>query len=193
MQQYEREATTNMEPLDSLVFSSLTELSRHGDSAKIALRTHKVQSLYCKAIRNTFSSYPDGSIQLILQHTNAVYITRDNEWKTLIIYVDDSNVKSALDHNQYFIIQYFRECNEEINEYKLLTSRATMRSRHPFEHFCEGIDTITSNTNKTEEKRALNPEEIAAVDEMVRHVENPCLQEALKRAIIADFENKPKN
>lgn len=183
----ERDTTANMEPLSEWVSSSIGDLSKDKDAARIAIRTNQVHTIYKQAIESTFSTYPSGSIQLLLQHTNAVYITKDDDWKTLIIYVDDSDVKSALDHNQYFIIQSFREQGEVIDEYKLLTARATMRSRHPF----ETATTENSEINKKQsQKRVLSQKEIDTIDDMVEQVENPAIREALKRAIIADAENK---
>lgn len=186
-QKTDREPTANMEPLSNWVSSSVSGLAKNKDAAKIAIRTQQVHSIYKNAIEKTFSFNPSGTVQLILDHTNAVYITRDDDWKTLIIYVDDSDVKSALDHNQYFILQSFREQNELIDEYKLLTSRATMRSRHPFKKADE--NNCVPDENKFG-KRVLEDDEIKAIDDMVEQVENPEIREALKRAIIADFENK---
>ena len=175
------------------VYDSLAGVS--DDAGRVAARAAEVRMKWKNAVQDVYGP----SAPLILDHTNAVYIMAaeesvkgfqkegssvQSEGTQLVVYADDSLVRSDLDARQEFLKMKLREQGERIGVMKIIASRFEMKERHPFKR--EEEDLVFGGESLPE----------SSMDERTFHqllkeadlIEEEALKEALKKAISADFE-----
>lgn len=159
--------------------------------AKQAYRAAKVNEVWKKAIE---AIYHDKS-SLILDHVNAVYVIKASDIKdsrvlsrvgagdtVLVVYADDSVVRTDLDARQELIRIKLNEQGEHIGAFSIKASRFDMKNRHPFRQHAD--DEILSRYPKYS-LRKLPPEEKESIHSQVQAIENPIVRNALEKAILA--------
>lgn len=153
-------------------------------AARKARRAAVVLAKWRSAIEKVYKD----AAPFILGHVNAVYILRDEDRpgeKTLIVYADDSLVRSDIDARQEFVKMALRAEGEEVSRFKILAATLGMRSRHPYAE--EGLSGREADAPAV--RRQLTDEDRANVDSCVSVIEDPRLRESAKRAMIAEMEN----
>jgi len=137
---------------------------------------------------------------MVLDHVNAVYIMAADEvvkgattkashtgtGAQLVVYADDSLIRSDLDARQEFLKMKLKEQGEHVETFKILPSRFEMKARHPFRRPEEDGATARSASREETPRTPLSPEEEAALEASVGAVESPTVRRALERAIRAD-------
>lgn len=154
------------------------------------------------AWRNAVEAVYKDAAEMVLDHVNAVYImaadevikgaptktSRTGTGAQLVVYSDDSLIRSDLDARQEFLKMKLKEQGEHVETFKILPSRFDMKARHPFRRAeAERATSATPRSERAAEPRTpLTPEEQAALEASVEAVESPTVRRALERAIRAD-------
>ena len=154
------------------------------------------------ASRNAVEAVYKDAAQMVLDHVNAVYImaadevvkgtpTRASHAGTgaqLVVYADDSLIRSDLDARQEFLKMKLKEQGEHVETFKILPSRFEMKARHPFRRAEEdgAVERAARASREETPRTPLSPEEEAALEASVGAVESPMVRRALERAIRAD-------
>lgn len=154
------------------------------------------------AWRNAVEAVYKDAAEMVLDHVNAVYImaadevikgaptkaSRTGTGAQLVVYSDDSLIRSDLDARQEFLKMKLKEQGEHVETFKILPSRFDMKARHPFRRAeTERATSAPSRSERVAEPRTpLTPEEQAALEASVEAVESPTVRRALERAIRAD-------
>ena len=154
------------------------------------------------AWRNAVEAVYKDAAEMVLDHVNAVYIMSSDEvikgaptkaprtgtGAQLVVYADDSLIRSDLDARQEFLKMKLKEQGEHVETFKILPSRFDMKARHPFRRAEAGrASSAASRPERDAEPRTpLTPEEEAALEASVGAVESPTVRRALERAIRAD-------
>ena len=155
----------------------LSQLSGDDSTVKIRMRTQQVYDEYKQAMRWVYKDYS----AVFLQHTNAVYITKQDELVKLIVYVDESIFAADLNAQREMVKGWINSTfNEHIDEFEIHISRGNYRNFHPFESSIEEQGPITV--------RELQEDEKNRIDEVCEHVENAKVRTSLKKAMTADFK-----
>ncbi len=204
-----------MKTIGEGIQETLGSLSSSNDAAHKAARIAQVRLAWKNAVE---AVYKDAA-EMVLNHINAVYIvsaaTRVNGSRNkgrivaepgqstsnqLIVYVDDSLIRSDLDARQEFLKLHLKEQGENVDEFCILPSRFEMKERHPFDqnYGSESIQPTTiSPTNKTGHNfttptqpstkqpgfSSLDPD----VQRKVQGVENDAVRSSLEKAINAEL------
>lgn len=167
-----------------------------------ALRASEVNELWQRAVSGVFES---DAAALVLDHTNSVYVMSGEQGgslkrferprseipgpvrgKILVVYCDDSIVRSELDNRQELLKMIFKKKGEDIEALRILPSTRDMKNRHPFRDKLTDLGTSnTSFVRPSRITRALTEEELATIHKTTNHVENPVVKRALYRAFIA--------
>ncbi|MEG2273633.1 MAG: hypothetical protein RSC05_15315, partial [Acinetobacter sp.] len=122
---------------------------------------------------------------IFLEHTNAVYIMKKNDIKTLIVYVDESIFSAELNARRELIkLQFLQHFNEKLDAFEIYISRGDYKKNHPFKKEEEPayIDRA--------EPVALSLEEKQEFEAALGHIDNEHLKQALKKALMSDLEWK---
>ena len=163
---------------DSLA-SFLGEVAQDSESNRKQARVIQVRERYREVVK---SSYPT-TYQLVLDHTNSVYILMKEGVKTLIVYVDESIFAAELNAQRELMKLKFKELfGEELEQFDIYVSRGKYKKQHPFAKKDENGETI--------EKTPLDVYERKIVSETSEVVENDRVRMALERAMAANFESK---
>ena len=106
----------------------------------------------------------------------------------LVVYADDSLIRSDLDARQEFLKMKLKEQGEHVETFKILPSRFEMKARHPFRRAEEdgAVERAARASREETPRTPLSPEEEAALEASVGAVESPMVRRALERAIRAD-------
>ena len=185
-----------MRKLGESINELMAALAAGDDASRKAQRAAAVNVAWRNAVE---AVYKDAA-QMVLDHVNAVYImaadevgkgtpTRASHAGTqLVVYADDSLIRSDLDARQEFLKMKLKEQGEHVETFKILPSRFEMKARHPFRRPEEDGATARSARASREEtpRTPLSPEEEAALEASVGAVESPTVRRALERAIRAD-------
>ena len=171
------------------------------DSASRARRAAAVNVVWRKAVE---AVYKDAA-QMVLDHVNAVYVMRAQDvddaraaarvtdgGTVLVVYVDDSMIRSDLDARQEFLKMKLNEQGEHVEAFCIKPSRFDMKSRHPFKPDLDDPLTAARAARVAHPPvvRQLSDQERAAVAERSSSVENPALRRAIEAAMIADLQRK---
>ena len=115
------------------------------DSARM-VRINQVRDAYAYAVRKVWRNNP-GAVRLILEHTNAVYVRKDDrprkgpdKDKPFIVcevYADDSMVRAELDTWQQILQLALVEQGIRFDEFRIFPSKLGMKERHPFQKLLE--------------------------------------------------------
>lgn len=172
-----------MKSLAKSIEAFIASLTESNEYAKKEKRAAFVQSTWQHAVQKVYGD----AAEFILSHTNAVYILFEQGEKCLVVYSDDSLVRSDLDARQEFIKLHFRSAGEDVASFRILASRFGMKDRHPF----SASDKDSTEVSKLFEKAVRTPlsvEKEREVARLVSVVEDERLREALKAAIVAELE-----
>lgn len=146
-----------------------------------ARRASQVRDRWATAVRAVYVS--DETVEFILSHVNAVYIVEDE----LIVYADDSLVRSDLDARQEFLKMALYSQGERVfARFKILPSKFGMKQRHPF----GAPACLNPSRGSLEQDQRLDAAPTfteSQADQLVSSVSDPSLREALKRAVMADL------
>ena len=183
-----------MESLEKSLSSFIDSLTQGaGSGAKRAVRVAEVKVKWENAVRAVYGPAAD----LILDHVNAVYILAGDvrvkgsrvEGRTaasgetqLVVYADDSLVRSDLDAKQEFLKLRMREQGENIGIFHVIPSRFDMKDRHPFRK-----EEQQKEQEPVMSASSLSEEEFAAILKKADEIEDPAVRESFKRAVEADF------
>ena len=183
-----------MRKLGESINELMAALAAGDDASRKAQRAAAVNVAWRNAVE---AVYKDAA-QMVLDHVNAVYImaadevvkgtpTRASHAGTgaqLVVYADDSLIRSDLDARQEFLKMKLKEQGEHVETFKILPSRFEMKARHPFRRAEE--DGAARASREETPRTPLSPEEEAALEASVGAVESPMVRRALERAIRAD-------
>lgn len=143
-----------------------------------------------------------GSAQLVLEHTNAVYIMRpeDTDDKMasrvsaggtlLLVYSDDAMVRSDIDARQEFLKMSLNEQGEHVEAVSIKASRQGMKTRHPF----KSMSAAPEGAGSKGESRAEPTMDAALSAELSKRaeaIENKKLREAIQKALQANTKPIP--
>lgn len=124
--------------------------------------------------------------QVFLDHTNAVYIIREEDRKILIVYVDESIFAAELNARREMIkLKFLERFGERIDDFRILISRGRYKENHPFRE--EEPEPFYV------EKAApvpLSSQKLAEIEEGIADIPDENLRKALKKAMISDLEWK---
>ena len=142
----------------------------------------KVQRV--EQIRNMWSELVD---QVFLDHTNNVFVFRNDGNTEMHVYVDESIYAAEL-NNQRELIKWRcqQEYGEVIDSFHIHISRGKYKDNHPF-------------ARREEEKPDQNPpvpldeDEMSRVEEACSGIEDKRLRECFREAMISDMEWKKGN
>ncbi|QOS68307.1 phosphoadenosine phosphosulfate sulfotransferase [Eggerthella guodeyinii] len=187
-----------MRKLGESINELMTVLAAGDDASRKAQRAAAVNVAWRNAVE---AVYKDAA-EMVLDHVNAVYIMAADEvvkgaptkashtgtGAQLVVYSDDSLIRSDLDARQEFLKMKLKEQGEHVETFKILPSRFDMKSRHPFRRAeAGGGGARPARPVRDEAPRVpLTPEEQAALEASVDAVESPTVRRALERAIRAD-------
>lgn len=172
------------------VGDGLTELMTKlgaSDTDRIARRTAVVHTRWKEAVSLVYKD----AAQLVLDHVNSVVIKQENGVVTLIVYSDDSLIRSDIDNRQEFLKMKLKVAGEDIEVFRILPSTLGMRKRHPF--------TVTDDESSSSRDRAnssspppkpLSPEQRVYIETCAAEVEDDGVRHALSKAMIADIQWK---
>ena len=170
---------TNMAKIGDSLAQFLGEIEQDSESNRKQARAVQVRERYREVVR---SSYPL-TYQMVLDHTNSVYILMKEGVKTLIVYVDESIFAAELNAQRELMKLKFKELfDEHIEQFDIYVSRGKYKKQHPF-----------SKNEESDEKAGKTPldeHEKKIVEETSELVENDRVRLALERAMTANFESK---
>ncbi len=109
----------------------------------------------------------------------------------LVVYADDSLIRSDLDARQEFLKIQLNGKGERIDAFRILPSTFDMKARHPFSPREERTAAARGSASCGEapsDAEPLSSEQRAALEEKARGVENTAVQKALLKAIEADMK-----
>ena len=166
-----------MKKLSSHIGSTLAALPEEQAVAfRKALRTGKVHAMWAQLVE-----------EAILNHTNSIYIIKEDGRSIMHVYVDESIYAAELNNRRELLqLQCNEQFGEAVEEFHIHISRGSMRKRYPYRERQQNQDaTRTSVPLSQEEKRE--------VERACAAVEKPSLRTALEKAMIADLEWKKAN
>lgn len=157
-----------------------------------------INDVWVEAIEAVFKE----ASSLVLEHTNTVYLMSGEQGsnlrrfdrprsenrhnitgKVLVVYCDDSTVRSELDNQQEMIKLKFKERGEDVEAFKIIPSTRDMKNRHPFRAPENNLGACSSSPYRP--PRSLTREELENARNQAHSVEDPLVREAFLRAMIA--------
>lgn len=166
-----------MKSLSDNIADSLSSIS-HIDAGEIrkAQRVAEVRNIWRDLVEDIF-----------LEHTNAVYIFKEDDRTQMHVYMDESIYAAELNNRRELIKLNCRErFGEVIDDFHIHISRGKKKMDHPF---------AESKTNELDKKNpiALSSEEMERVESSCSHIEDENLRHHFEKAMIADLEWKKGN
>ncbi|MDD7368987.1 MAG: hypothetical protein SOW20_02975 [Berryella intestinalis] len=169
-----------MRKFSSELTVAIASFGQDRSQARLQARVAQVQARFKGVVERV---YPDAA-DLILQHVNAVYITREGSEKKFSAYVDESIFAAELNAQREMMkLMFFKMYGEDLSVFDIHVSRGTQRHRHPFSQ-------IESREEPVYRKKTLSREERAAIESKVSGVQNDKVRTALGKAMVADFSTK---
>lgn len=168
-------------------------LSALGEQGAQAARSRRVAEVHVRW-KNAVEAVYGPSCELILDHTNAVYIMRPDQandpmaarvpqGKTLlVVYSDDAMVRSDLDARQEMLKMHLNRQGEHVEAFSIKPSRFDMKARHPFR---EEIARAAAETMRPAAKPLIGHEAAARLRAQASQVENARLRESILSALDA--------
>lgn len=154
--------------------------------------------------RNAVEAVYKEASSMVLDHINAVYIMRAADiddarvadrvtdgGTVLVVYSDDSLIRSDLDARQEFLKMKINEQGERVEAFCIKPSRFDMKARHPFSR--QGETRNTAKVRSLSTSRKIHPLTVEQIDELearVSVVEDPTVRKALIKAMTADMQRK---
>lgn len=164
-----------MKSLSSVMSKALSAAAGSDALVKKAARAAQVKRMWRESVDAIF-----------LEHTNSVYVIREDERKILMVYVDDSIFAAELNARREMIkLRIETKFGERIDEFRILISRGRYKKNYPFR------DELSETVRPVKVVRhPLSPEKLEDIDHACSQVPDERLREALKKAMISDFECK---
>ena len=126
-----------MQTIQTLLAKATEDLG--GKPAKFATMA-KNNMVYKSAIKKVW--HDAASWQLILQHTNAFYVRKDERPKKgnakfkqahmAEVVIDDPVIRSEIDTHREMIFCHMKLLGLDIDELRIMPAKGNMRNRHPF-------------------------------------------------------------
>ena len=155
--------------------SALGQFAQDDELARKTLRAQKVKDMWRHVVEPVF-----------LDHTNAVYIIRDQDRKVLIVYVDDSLFASELNARRELIkLKLHHQYGEDIDEFQIKISYGKMKHTYAFRK--EVLDPFYSHKAPS---IPLSFEKRQELEELVSSIPDKNVRTALLQAMIDDLEWK---
>lgn len=156
--------------------SMLAALTGNDEANALAFRAAQVNRKWASAMERVYKTQS----AMILDHTNSVYIMKEEGKCTLAVYIDDSLIRSDVKVRQEMIKMALALDGEHIDEFKVYPSKFNMKNMHPF---------VKKDVEKPVKRvpRALTAEEESAIEEAAAHIENEMVKNALIRAMRANL------
>ena len=220
-----------MKRLADAVAPFLARMTGGNDLAVRELRRAVVNDVWVSAVRDVFRE----AAPFVLAHVNAVYVMSAEKGAAvrrfdrpassddapvspvsgavLVVYVDDSMVRSELDNRQELMKMKFCEHGENVSSLKIVPALRDMKKRHPFAHLAEtAAGSLRSSRRPARVLEQLDspgsspgarshvgiaafsgepPASGSDAAEVAKGVENPAVRAALQRAMVA-CENRER-
>ena len=180
----------SMKGINRSLNSYLHELDPTGAQAK-ARRAAQVQDRWKQAVCKVYGAE---AAAFVLSHINAVYIMKQDDPSKketqLIIYSDDSMVRSDIDSRQEYLKFLLNHQGEHVGPVKILASRFDMKNRHPF----EGTDLQANAFSEPVDlsKIILTEEQQDAVESAAEQIDGTAVSTAFKKAMTANLKIQNK-
>ena len=130
-----------MERLSSLSRQFLGSL---GPEAAKMMRIQQIKERYRTAVQRTWRDNP-AAAQLVLAHTNGMYVAKDERLRTgpdkhkdrivFGVYLDDPVVRTEFDARQQLLVFALHQEGMSFDELRILPTKWDMRQRHAFPEF----------------------------------------------------------
>ena len=155
-------------------FSS-DEFDRNDELYK-AIRIGQVRAIWAELVEDA-----------ILQHTNGVYILKDDGKTVMKVYVDESIYAAELNNRRELIMLLCKQrFNEVVDEFQIYISHGLMKKRYPYRDEKKKLQDQNPPIPLTED-------ELQEVKNTCNTIENPTLRAEFEKAMIADLEWKKGN
>lgn len=178
-------------------------------AAAEALRYEHVNRLWETAVGEVFGA----AARLVLDHTNTVYLMspdqaadlrrfdrprsamqRSFSGNVLVVYADDSLVRSEIDARQQFLVMKCQQLGEQVEAVVIIPAKGAMKARHPFckqeaPGGCACSAVHGGAAGPSEASEPLSTEELEEINHALGEVQNPALREAMRRAIGANLDS----
>lgn len=165
----------SMKSFAAALQNSLRSTAGSSELAAKAARANKVKQMWREAVDPVF-----------LDHTNSVYIIREGDEKTLIVYVDDSIFAAELNARRELIkLKFFQRFNEKIDEFKILISRGRYKQNYPFRNQ-DGDPFYIEPAQRV----PLSEGRRAEIEDQCACIPDERLRKSLMKAMISDLEWK---
>ena len=167
-------------------------------AARKPMRIRSVQRKWEQAIRKVYRG--EGVADMVLSHINAVYLMKDDRaaarhdeaaLQKLVVYVDDSLVRSDLDARQEFIKMSLASQGERVDAFSILPSKGNMKKRKPFAVVDDEGNRLAHIYDRAR-RRPLSSDRLASIEERVGTVDNPEIRAAMRKAMVALAEFHPE-
>lgn len=159
----------------------LGEIESDSEANRKQARAIQVKQRYKHVVTAAFPQ----SYELVLYHTNSVYIVTKDGVKNLIVYVDESIFAAELNAQRELMKLMFKQMfDEDIQQFDIYVSRGKYKKQHPFQR--------EEKEEKSPAKRPLDERERKQVEDTLEIVENEKLKEVMKKAMTASFESKKR-
>lgn len=179
-----------MKRLSESIRSCLDAVGANDESSRKARRAAEVQQAWKLAVEKVYQD----AAPFVLSHINAIYVLKENGVACVVVYADDSLIRSDIDARQEFLKMALAELGERVETFRILASRFTMKDRHPFaETSAEDDEYDPSRIFEKTRRTPISDEEQARVDACVEPIEDERVRNALKRAMIAEIEHHGEN
>ena len=177
-------------------------MASFGSGDDSAARVRRAAAVKVKWRAAVEAVYKDAA-QMVLDHVNAVYVMSaadvddaraaarvTNGGTVLVVYADDSMIRSDLDARQEFLKMKLNEQGERVEAFCIKPSRFDMKARHPFRP--DPDDPLAPAPGSAPERplRPLSAEQRADIEQRAATVENPAVRRALEAAMTADLQRK---
>ena len=166
-----------MHDLSHGIDQALSSLGGESYNARLARRIARVYEMYAKVIEKVCRK----SGPLLLEHTNAVYIKREEEKERLIVYVDESIYAAELNASRELIrLTFLQMFNEPIEAFDILVSKGDYRKKYPYrQEEDDGSEEVKT--------RPLTDRDYEFAEKLVQDIEDNKLKESIKRAVLANL------
>ena len=140
--------------------------------------TAKLEEAFQEAVVAVFK----GGASFVLPLINMVFIKREERGAELIVYSEDSAVRSSLDARQGLLKHFLIKQGVFYDTFTVLPSKRTIKERHPYKYVPVKETPLP--------KRTLSEQELAAIEEFVAPLDDEIVKEAFKKALISDFQTR---
>ena len=166
-----------MKSVSSQIIRAFSELDGvDGDELRRALRAGEVRAIWAELVEDA-----------ILQHTNGVYIIKEDGRTVMHVYVDESIYAAELNNRRELIQLICRQrFGEVIDQFQIHISYGLMKQRHPYREERRTLPDQNPPMPLTEEERT----EVSRACETIDH---PAVRAQFEKAMIADLEWKKGN